>query len=503
MGDNNHTALRCSKWVRNMDIKKLRSILVLAVIGAVLTACGTVGLQGHIDNGRYSAPNGKVVFNPPNIGGPEHTVTESYDADNDQGFLEERNRFGLQGVYYASLAGLGIAPPSDTNEHRAALNKGWTNFAMLKLFTSVSLKAQVVHQEFIVDQGKEMLLALVRLPELSGAFYVKSKRHFDAYPAVLVMVDGGYVVVLRVQSNITDMQTSDPKENVSHYLGELRKLKSVLKVRTSIVLADNINELYEAAKVGNAKEVKILLDKGTDPNSTVDEGNTALMTASYRGHEETVKLLLERGAKPNLKNINGCTAATSAVIANRANILKILLEKGADPNVKNVDGVPLIVAPAGKGWTEILHLMLSKGADPNIKDFDGITALMVAAGQGQKKTADILLAKGADADAQSWGGRFGVTSGSTPLMGAAQGGYVDIAKALLAGGANPNKKDVLGHTSLMVAVVHNKPRIVELLLRHGADVNAPDINGHTALSVAKRENYSEIVLLLENSGAKH
>lgn len=189
------------------------------------------GLQGHIENGRYSAPNGRVVFDMPNIGGDEHKVRDLYVAGIDRGFLEETNLFGLQGVYYTSLAGIGISPPSDSNEHRAALEKGWTNFAMPNIFTSASQKAEVVHQEFIVDQGKEMLLALVRLPELSGGFDFKTKKQFDAYPAVLLLVDGGYVVVVRIQSNLEDAQSKDPKDRISGYLTGLHKLKSGLEVR--------------------------------------------------------------------------------------------------------------------------------------------------------------------------------------------------------------------------------------------------------------------------------
>ena len=191
----------------------------------------SAALRGRIENGRYSAPNGKVVFSAPNIGGPEHQVRDIYVAGIDRGFLEETNQFGLQGVYYISLAGLRISPPSDTNEHRAALNKGWTNFAMPNIFTAASQNAEVVHQEFVADQGKEMLLALVRLPELSGAFDVRTKRKFDAYPAVLLLVDGGYVVVLRSQFNLEDASRKDPKERISDYLTGLRKRKSGLEFR--------------------------------------------------------------------------------------------------------------------------------------------------------------------------------------------------------------------------------------------------------------------------------
>ena len=205
----------------------------MEIVGATKGAArgSSDGLQGRIENGRYSAPNGKVMFSAPNIGGPEHNVRDVYVAGIDRGFLEETNQLGLQGVYYTSLAGLGLSSPLDTNEHRAALNKGWTNFAMPNIFINASKKAEVVHQEFVAGQGKEMLLALVRLPELSGAFEARTGRKLDAFPAVLLLVDGGYVVVLRSQFNLEDASRKDPKERISEYLPGLRKRKSELEFR--------------------------------------------------------------------------------------------------------------------------------------------------------------------------------------------------------------------------------------------------------------------------------
>jgi len=209
----------------------MRGAVLSGVAVVILTACSTVGLQGRIENGRYSAPNGKVVFAAPNLEGSERKVRDIYVAAIDRGFLEETNQFGLQGVYYTSLVGLQVPMPSDTSEHRAALNKGWTNFAMPNIFTAASPRAEVVHQEFVLDQGKEVLMAIVRLPELSGAFNVATKKRFDAYPAVLLLIDGSYVVVLRSQFNLEDASGKNPTDSIPAYLTGLRKRKAELDFR--------------------------------------------------------------------------------------------------------------------------------------------------------------------------------------------------------------------------------------------------------------------------------
>ncbi len=196
-----------------------------------LNACASISMQGRIENGRYFAPNGKIVFTAQNLGGPQHAVRDTYVASIDRGFFEEIDAFGLQGMYYTSLASLGVSPPSNADERRSVLDKGLMNFATPNIFLAASPNAEVVHQEFVVEQGKEMLLALARLPGLSGASDLRTNKKFDAYPAILVLVEHGYVIVLRVQSNMTDVEKSDPQEKASHYLGGLRKLKSGLEVR--------------------------------------------------------------------------------------------------------------------------------------------------------------------------------------------------------------------------------------------------------------------------------
>ena len=61
----------------------------------------------------------------------------------------------------------------------------------------------------------------------------------------------------------------------------------------------------------------------------------------------------------------------------------------------------------------------------------------------------------------------------SPLHAAARQGNVEVVKALLKAGANPNIRSLMGHTVLEFAMTSKRPldvvcRIVDLLLRHGA-----------------------------------
>ena len=78
--------------------------------------------------------------------------------------------------------------------------------------------------------------------------------------------------------------------------------------------------------------------------------------------------------------------------------------------------------------------------------------------------------------------------GLTPLMVAVSHNQLEIAKLLLANGADVNARDVYMHTPLILAMwVYNHDQMVRLLLTKGADVNLEDKWNMTALAYAVRQ----------------
>ena len=64
--------------------------------------------------------------------------------------------------------------------------------------------------------------------------------------------------------------------------------------------------------------------------------------AAYFGHVEIVKLLLERGANPNAKNNIGRTPLHYAAQEGCVDVVRVLLERGADPWIADKGGhIPL------------------------------------------------------------------------------------------------------------------------------------------------------------------
>jgi ankyrin repeat protein len=102
--------------------------------------------------------------------------------------------------------------------------------------------------------------------------------------------------------------------------------------------------------------------------------------------------------------------------------------------------------------------------------------LIRAVGKGNLAEATRLLNSGADVGAKA-------KRGSKALLLAAESGYGEIVRLLIARGADANSKTDNGWTALMAASERGHPEVVRLLLDNGADVNAKNKDGLTALIV--------------------
>lgn len=175
---------------------------------------------------------------------------------------------------------------------------------------------------------------------------------------------------------------------------------------------------------------------------------------------------------------------------------KELLSKGA--NIDAIEGgITALTRAVLMGDNELFEFLLKNGANPNIGTDN--TPLIVAAQMGYINIAKLLIKYGADPNFQR-------EMGYTALIGAAESTDCDMIALLLENGADPNIQDEDGITALYEISYENddidRIKCIELLLKYGADPNIQCfMNKRTPFMLAVKNNDFDIVKILLENGA--
>jgi ankyrin repeat protein len=287
--------------------------------------------------------------------------------------------------------------------------------------------------------------------------------------------------------------------------------------------------LHLAAVNGNAALLRDLLDAGADPNAVLPEGETVLMTAARTGSVPSLQLLLDRGAKVDARDKwYGESALMWAAAQNHGEAVSLLIARGA-----SVDARSALQKTANRragqnvlslgSWTPMMYAARENALDAgralvkakaglNLADPDGATAMAIAIINAHYEFAALLLESGADpniADTEAGMGplyaaadmhRLAVGHGRPNPKPVGLMTAVDIAKKLLASGADPNrrlKKPILqrhhtagdatlgeGATPFLRAAKSGDIEMLRALSAGGADPKLAMPNGSNALMYA-------------------
>lgn len=311
--------------------------------------------------------------------------------------------------------------------------------------------------------------------------------------------------------------TGITQDNSGDGLYQAIRTNNVARLNTMLAGGANVNAkdergvtpLMYAAWVGSPEAMKLLLDRGADPNLTNSSGSTALMMGATEIAK--VRMLVERGADVNKATPRGRTALLLAAMSEpSADIVRLLIGAGADVKAVDAFNTTFLNAAAFGNDAATVRMALDAGVEVDAVDFQGFTPLMNASSNGNLAAVKMLLAKGANVNAVSGDGEFQkVKAGTialarfTPLISAAPFAPFEVVKTLLDAGANVNAQDIRGMTPLMLAVATDRQNAdtIRGLIAKGADVNIKSLAGETALDWARKIGSAPVTDALAKSGA--
>ena len=146
-----------------------------------------------------------------------------------------------------------------------------------------------------------------------------------------------------------------------------------------IALRENSTQVFEA----------LLQHPNIQLEARANNGDTALMLASYFSNFRAVKLLIDAGAKINQ---SGWTALHYAASVGDTQIMLMLLDKAADIDAKSPNKTTPLMMAVRSGSSSAVQLLLDKGADRNLINELGLSALDFAIQLEKREIAALLSA---------------------------------------------------------------------------------------------------------------
>ncbi|TCC32593.1 ankyrin repeat domain-containing protein [Kribbella sindirgiensis] len=229
------------------------------------------------------------------------------------------------------------------------------------------------------------------------------------------------------------------------------------------------SQLIAAAWKNDVAEAKRLITAGANVNAVDDTVQSAFLIAASEGYVELLDLTLAHGADVRSLDSYDGTALIRAAERGHAAVVGRLLKAGVAVNhVNNLGWTALHEAVIlGKGtpaYVDTVRLLIAGGADrakPAVRD--GATPVQAAKDRGQAAVSAALNTELRDTHAAT-----------KALLAAAASGDANKVAAALAAGAPIESRDDHRRTALLLASLNDRVEVARLLVALGADPDAQD-----------------------------
>lgn len=294
--------------------------------------------------------------------------------------------------------------------------------------------------------------------------------------------------------------------------GDLAQVKQLVNQSNLNAIVHSDEVTYTTAPLAWAcasQEYEIagyLLDRGADPNGSTFY-DTALWWIAYQSQFMTddvyrlAEKMLKKGATPDLaKSENNGTPLMIAAAKNSRKLVDLLLRYGADKNlVLDRENGNAATYAERAGNIELANYL--KGANN-----DGYrNSLIYAVRQNDLDRVRSFLEGKGDDERRAGINKAEEKSLMTPLHYAAKGGFLEMSRLLVEGGADINPRAQGSFTPLMFAAAYGMEDVGMYLVNAGAKINVVQTSGcatgFTSLNWAVQGGRYTLVSLMLEKGA--
>ena len=260
----------------------------------------------------------------------------------------------------------------------------------------------------------------------------------------------------------------------------------------------DIVDIADAAASGDVDTVRQSLRRRGDVDAPGRDGTPALHWVVRRQDADTARALLRAGADANRANRYGVRPLHIAIANGDISMVRLLLDANADPASADITGETCLMMASDTGRVDMVKALLDRKAPVDARDPQyQQTALMFAARGGYTEVARLLIARGADVNGQTRTGevpkfRPPASNSGSKGAGIVRGGWPERGSRDPIPGAK---------TSLLYAAREGHLATVQLLLSSGANIEQADADGVTPLIMAILNNQMAVAQLLIENGA--
>lgn len=200
---------------------------------------------------------------------------------------------------------------------------------------------------------------------------------------------------------------------------------------------------------------------------------------------EAARVVREHPSSLNGRDANGASPLLLAIYYQKHDIAKMLADTKGQ--------VDIFEASALGRVDRIKQLLRDEPALASAYSPDGFPAVGLAAFFGHLEAVRTLIAAGANIHAAATNS-FKVQA----IHAAVASRNLDIVRAVLEAGADPNAAQQQGFRPIHEAGNHGSRDLAELLMRYGADPSLKNDAGKTAISIAREKGHADFADWLAN-----